>query len=72
MSFLVLQLSRLGRECWLLYFCVLNVMSLLSFSGSVVCDCDISWSYSLTIFEITKVQCVGKSIMFIKAKTSNG
>ena len=55
--FQVLQLSHWGRESWLLYFYyIVNVMSLLSFfdfphsamGWSVVYDCDISWSYSLT------------------------
>ena len=61
-SFLVLQSSRWGRESYLLYFCcVLIVMSLLSLFdsssqrqwmvGSIVCDCGIFWSYSLTFSE---------------------
>ena len=58
-SFLVLQPSHWGRESWLLYFCcVLKDMPLLSFFGSswrcqgwsVVCDCVISWPYSLIFF----------------------
>ena len=55
-SFLVIQSSHRGRESWLLWlYCLLDVTSLLSvFAASsrrgqlfVVCECGISWSYSL-------------------------
>ena len=56
-SFLCLQSSRRGREIWLLYFsCMFAVMRLLMFCDSslwvsAVCECGISWSYSLTFRE---------------------
>ena len=62
MSSLGLQSSRWGRDSRLLYFCccVRNVISLLSFCDfplsavgwSVVCECGISWSYSLLYFKL--------------------
>ena len=54
----VLQLSWWGRESWLLcLICLPGVSWWLSGSSSrchgvsAVCDCGISWSYSLTIFQ---------------------
>ena len=56
-SFLVLQSSHWGRESWQHYFyCLLDSMWLLWFFAtlpcgavgwSAVCDCALSWSYSL-------------------------
>ena len=58
MSILVLQSSWWGRESWLLcLICLSGVLRWLSGSScgamelSAVCDCCISWSYSLTIYD---------------------
>ena len=61
MSFLVLQSSWRGRESWLLCFFVFwmscyfksSVALLHSAVGwAAVCDCGISWSYSLTFWVV--------------------
>ena len=58
MSILVLQSSWWGRESWLLCLiclpgvsCWLSALLRGAMGLSAVCDCGISWSYSLTIFE---------------------
>ena len=57
-SILVLQSSRWGRESWLLCFvCLPGVLRLVvafndAMGLSAVCDCGISLSYSLTIFDV--------------------
>ena len=67
MSILVLQSSWWGRESWLL--CLICLPGQVSRDGwaalphdatglSAVCDCGISWSYSLTIFVITPTNCL--------------
>ena len=52
-SFTIISIGK--RELVAYFCCVLNVMPLLSlfvtssrYHGSVVCNCDISWSYPLT------------------------
>ena len=59
MSILVLQSSWWGRESWLLcLICLPGVSWWLSGSSSwchrlsAVCDCGMSWSYSLIIFDL--------------------